>query len=325
VERHAVAGNHLLAAGRLPLTVLLAAPRGFCAGVDRAVRIVEQALHRFGPPVYVRHQIVHNPTVVACLRAQGAVFVEDLARVPEGALVVFSAHGVPKAVAAEAVRRRLSVLDATCPLVAKVHHEAERHAAAGRHVLMVGHAGHPEVTGTIGQLAPGAITLVATVAEAEAIAPPPGPLAFITQTTLSVEDTAEVLAVLRRRFPAIVGPHREDICYATSNRQAAIAAISPGADLVVVIGSSNSSNSLRLCEVARRSGARRVLLLGRPERLAWEALDGVEVLGVGASASAPEALVQGLLRRLAGRYALTVEERRMAEEDLVFRLPAPLA
>ncbi len=324
VERRAALGNRPYAPALPPLAVRLAAPRGFCAGVERAVRIVEAALLRFGRPVYVRHQIVHNDTVVAELEAKGAIFVEDLAEVPEGARLVFSAHGVAKAVTAAAARRGLAVLDATCPLVGKVHREAERHAAAGRHVLMVGHAGHPEVAGTIGQLPEGAITLVETLAGAEAVLPPPGPLAFVTQTTLSVEDTAEIVAALRRRFPGIVGPKREDICYATANRQAAVRAIAAGADLVVVLGGAHSSNTRRLCEVAKRAGAGRVRLLARPEDLAWEELRGVEVLGVTASASAPEALVEGLLRRLAGRFALAVEERRTAVEDVVFRLPPPL-
>lgn len=312
-------------ADRPPLTVRLAAPRGFCAGVDRAIRVVEEALRRYGKPVFVRHEIVHNRTVVEALERQGAVFVEELTDVPADAPVVFSAHGVPKAVPAEAQRRKLLYLDATCPLVSKVHREAERHFETGHHILMLGHAGHPEVEGTMGQLPPGAITLVQTVAEAERVAPPPGPLAFITQTTLSVDDTAEMVATLRRRFPAIEGPKREDICYATTNRQAAVKAIAPGADLVLVIGAANSSNSQRLREVAERSGAARALLIPNVQALDWAALTGVRVVGVTAGASAPEALVQELLGELASRFELTVDEARVTQEDVVFKLPAPLA
>ncbi len=307
-----------------PLRILLAAPRGFCAGVDRAIRVVEEALRRYGRPVYVRHEIVHNRTVVEQLEAQGAVFVDELAAVPDGGHVVFSAHGVPKSVPEEARRRSLASIDATCPLVSKVHREAERHFLAGRHVLMIGHAGHPEVEGTMGQLPPGAMTLVQDAEEASAVRPPPGELAFITQTTLSVDDTAEIVALLRARFPAISGPKHEDICYATTNRQTAVKAIAVGADLVLVIGSPNSSNSQRLREVAERSGAGRALLLPRPELLDWSALDGVGVLGISAGASAPEELVVELLRLLGDRYALAVEERRVVHEDVVFRLPVPL-
>jgi 4-hydroxy-3-methylbut-2-enyl diphosphate reductase len=310
---------------RPPLRVLLAAPRGFCAGVDRAIRVVEEALRRYGAPVYVRHEIVHNRTVVEQLEARGAVFVVQLDAVPAGGMVVFSAHGVPKAVPDQARQRALPFIDAACPLVSKVHREAERHFLAGRHVLMIGHAGHPEVEGTMGQLPPGAMTLVQDADEARRVAPPAGALAFITQTTLSVDDASAIVAVLRGRFPAIFGPQREDICYATTNRQAAIKAIAAEADLVLVIGSANSSNSQRLREVAERCGGCRALLLPRPELLDWSALEGVEVLGVSAGASAPEQLVEALLGRLAGRFALTIEERRVVNEDVVFRLPAPLA
>ncbi len=315
---------------RPPLTVLLAAPRGFCAGVDRAIRVVEEALARYRPPVYVRHEIVHNRTVVADLERQGAVFVEDLALVPEGAPVVFSAHGVAKSVPAEARARGLTALDATCPLVSKVHREAERHHAGGgplaRHILMIGHAGHPEVEGTMGQLPPGAMTLIENAADAARVAPAdPARLAFITQTTLSVDDTAEIVAILRARFPAIEGPKREDICYATQNRQAAVKAIAAGCGLVLVIGSANSSNSQRLREVAERAGAGRAVLLPDASALDWSLLQGVSRLGVTAGASAPETLVQGLLSRLAERFALTIEECRVTEEDVIFRLPAPLA
>jgi len=305
--------------------VRLASPRGFCAGVDRAIRVVEEALRRYGAPVYVRHEIVHNAHVVAALRRQGAVFVEELDAVPDHAPVVFSAHGVPKSVPAEARRRELLYLDATCPLVSKVHREAERHFAAGRHILMLGHAGHPEVEGTLGQLPGGAITLVQDAAEARVVQPPPGALAFITQTTLSVDDTAEMVAILRARFPGMDGPRREDICYATTNRQAAIKVIAPGADLVLVIGSTNSSNSQRLREVAERAGAARALLIPDAAALEWPVMDGVRVLGLSSGASAPESLVDGLLARLAERYRLEIDERRVTEEDVVFKLPGPLA
>lgn len=314
---------------RPDLLVVLAGPRGFCAGVDRAIRVVEEAIRRYGAPVYVRHEIVHNRTVVEALEAQGAVFVEELDEVPADAHVVFSAHGVPKSVPAEARRRNLSYFDATCPLVSKVHREAERHYAGGgpgaRHILMIGHAGHPEVVGTMGQLPPGSVTLVQDTADAGTVAPAdPGRLAFITQTTLSVDDTADIVATLRRRFPAIEGPKHEDICYATTNRQAAVKAIAPQCDLVVVIGSPNSSNSQRLREVAERGGASRAILLPRADQLDWSALDGVGTLGITAGASAPESLVQELLGCLGERYALRIEERQVTQEDVVFKLPAPL-
>jgi len=313
-----------------PLSVVLAGPRGFCAGVDRAIRVVEEALRRYGAPVYVRHEIVHNRTVVEQLEAQGAVFVEELDEVPQAGNVVFSAHGVPKAVPAEARRRNLMYFDATCPLVSKVHREAERHFAGGggarRHILLIGHEGHPEVVGTMGQLPPGSVTLVQDVDDARTVLPPdPERLAFITQTTLSVDDTAEIVAVLRARFPAIEGPKHEDICYATTNRQAAVKALAPECDLVVVIGSANSSNSQRLREVAERAGAPRAILVPRADSLDWPALDGVRTLGVTAGASAPESLVQELLGRLRERYALEVEERSVTTEDVIFKLPAPLA
>ena len=311
------------------LRVILAGPRGFCAGVDRAIRIVEEALRQHGAPVYVRHEIVHNRTVVEALEAQGAVFVAELDQVPADAHVVFSAHGVPKSVPAEAERRHLRYFDATCPLVSKVHREAERHFADGgpgmRHILMIGHAGHPEVVGTMGQLPPGSVTLVQDAADAATVQPPtPERLAFITQTTLSVDDTADIVAALRRRFPSIEGPKREDICYATTNRQAAVKALSPECGLVVVIGSPNSSNSQRLREVAERAGAGRAVLLPRADGLDWAMLDGVQTLGVTAGASAPESLVQELLGKLGQRYTLQVEERIVTHEDVVFKLPAAL-
>ena len=307
------------------LRVLLAGPRGFCAGVDRAIRIVEEALRRYGAPVYVRHEIVHNRYVVQQLERQGALFVDELAEVPAGAHVVFSAHGVAKAVSEDAVHRRLTTLDATCPLVSKVHREAERHFAAGRHILMIGHAGHPEVEGTMGQLPPGMMTLIEDEADVSAFFPEPGArLAFITQTTLSVDDTAALVAALREKFPTIEGPRSEDICYATTNRQAAVKAIAPGCDLVLVIGSANSSNSQRLREVAERCGAAHAVLIPRAEALDWSVLDGVATLGVTAGASAPELLVDELLTHLAARFQLHVEERRVTQEDVVFRLPAAL-
>jgi 4-hydroxy-3-methylbut-2-enyl diphosphate reductase len=314
-----------------PLMVRLAGPRGFCAGVDRAIKIVEEAIRRFGPPVYVRHEIVHNRFVVESLEAKGAVFVEELDEVPASdhrpnVPVVFSAHGVPKSVPAEAEARGLYQLDATCPLVTKVHREAEKHFAQRRHLILIGHAGHPEVIGTMGQLPAGAVTLVEDVADVATLSVPDGAaLAYITQTTLSVDDTAEVIAALRARFPAIEGPRREDICYATTNRQAAVKAIAPGADMVIVIGAPNSSNSLRLVEVAARSGCPRALMVQRARDLDLGALAGVSVLGLTAGASAPETLVEELLAHLRTRFSVTVEEVRVAEEDVVFRLPSALA
>ena len=311
------------------LKVLLAGPRGFCAGVDRAIRVVEEAIRRYGAPVYVRHEIVHNRTVVEALEAQGAIFVEELDEVPADGHVVFSAHGVPKTVPAEAERRNLLYLDATCPLVSKVHREAERHFAGGgpesRHILMIGHAGHPEVVGTMGQLPPGAVTLINDAEEARTVQPAdPSRLAFITQTTLSVDDTAEIVDILRERFPLIEGPKREDICYATTNRQEAVKAIAPECDLVIVIGSPNSSNSQRLREVAERSGAPRALLVQRLDALDWSVLEGVNTLGITAGASAPEALVQEMVAEMAKRYTLCIDERTVKEENVIFRLPAPL-
>ncbi|PWC27502.1 4-hydroxy-3-methylbut-2-enyl diphosphate reductase [Teichococcus aestuarii] len=307
------------------LHVLLAGPRGFCAGVDRAIKIVEESLRRFGAPVYVRHEIVHNKFVVQSLEAQGAIFVEELDEVPADAPVVFSAHGVPKSVPAEARRRNMVYLDATCPLVSKVHREAERHAAAGRHILLIGHAGHPEVVGTMGQLEPGTVTLVETVAEAETVRPPEGPLAFTTQTTLSVDDTAEIVATLARRFPHLVGPAKEDICYATTNRQAAVKAIAARSGMVVVVGAPNSSNSVRLREVAERAGCPRAIMVQRGRELDPALADGVATLGITAGASAPDVLVQEVLERLRERFTLTVEEVVVAEESVVFKLPAALA
>ena len=309
-----------------PLRVVLAGPRGFCAGVDRAIRVVEEALRRYGAPVYVCHEIVHNRTVVETLEAQGAIFVEELDEVPENAHVVFSAHGVPKAVPEEAQRRNLAYLDATCPLVSKVHREAERHFAEQRHILMIGHAGHPEVVGTMGQLPPGAVTLVQNAAEALTVAPAEiANLAFITQTTLSVDDTAEIVEILRRRFPEIEGPKREDICYATTNRQVAVKAIAQGCDLLIVIGSPNSSNSQRLREVAERAGAGRAILVPKVGDMDFSLMEGVGTVGITAGASAPESLVQEVLAELGRRFTLQIEERQVTTEDVIFKLPYPLA
>ncbi|HYZ31639.1 MAG TPA: 4-hydroxy-3-methylbut-2-enyl diphosphate reductase [Crenalkalicoccus sp.] len=307
------------------LNVLLAGPRGFCAGVDRAIKIVEEAIRRYGAPVYVRHEIVHNRFVVEALERQGAVFVEELDEVPDDAPVVFSAHGVPKSVPAEASRRKLFYLDATCPLVSKVHREAEHHHERGRHILLIGHAGHPEVVGTMGQLPEGAVTLVEDAAQARTVAVPEGaPLAFITQTTLSVDDTADIVAALRERFPDINAPAKEDICYATTNRQAAVKAIAPRAELMVVVGAPNSSNSVRLVEVARRAGCPRAVMVQRGRDLDLSAFDGLSSIGVTAGASAPELLVEEVLARLGERFALAIEEVAVAEERITFKLPAPL-
>ena len=311
---------------RPPLTVLLAAPRGFCAGVDRAIQIVELALRKYGPPVYVRHEIVHNKFVVDSLRQKGAVFVEELDEIPDtDAPVIFSAHGVPKAVPAEARRRRMFYLDATCPLVSKVHVEAERHQAEGLEILLIGHAGHPEVIGTMGQLPEGTVRLVETVEDARRLAPnDPSRLAWITQTTLSVDDTAAIVAVLRERFPAIVGPHKEDICYATTNRQAAVKAIAPRADCVLVVGAPNSSNSLRLVEVAERAGCPAAMLVQRAADLPWDRLAGIHTLGITAGASAPEVLVDEIIKALGERFEVTVEQVRTADERIAFNVPREL-
>ncbi|QQS11250.1 MAG: 4-hydroxy-3-methylbut-2-enyl diphosphate reductase [Rhodospirillales bacterium] len=308
-----------------PLTILLAGPRGFCAGVDRAIQIVERALERFGRPVYVRHEIVHNRFVVESLEAKGAIFVDELDEVPDDRPVVFSAHGVPKSVPAEAGRRNLLYVDATCPLVSKVHRESERHHAAGRTVVLIGHRGHPEVIGTMGQLPEGAVILVEDAGQAETVeVPDPANLAFATQTTLSVDDTVQIVAVLRRRFPAIQGPKVEDICYATTNRQAAVKAIAPRCEALVVIGAPNSSNSMRLVEVARNYGCPRATLLRRASEIDWAWLAGVSRLGVTAGASAPESLVDELIAACRGRYEVTIEEARVTEEDTVFKLPRAL-
>lgn len=312
-------------APRPPLTVLLAAPRGFCAGVDRAIQIVERALAKYGAPVYVRHEIVHNRHVVERLERLGAIFVEELDQAPQDRPVIFSAHGVPKSVPAEAERRGMLYLDATCPLVSKVHVESERLHAAGREIVLIGHAGHPEVIGTMGQLPKGAITLIETLADAEAFTPrDPANLAFVTQTTLSVDDTAEIVAALQRRFPAIAAPHKEDICYATTNRQEAVKALARDSDVVLVIGSTRSSNSVRLVEVARRAGAGAAHLIKSAADLDWAWLEGARTVGVTAGASAPEDLVEGLIAALRSRFDARVEEVRVTDEDVVFKLPRVL-
>ena len=310
---------------RPPITVLLASPRGFCAGVDRAIQIVERAIEKYGAPVYVRHEIVHNRHVVDRLKALGAVFVEELDECPVDRPVVFSAHGVPKSVPAEAKGRKMLYLDATCPLVSKVHVEAGRHFDAGREIVLIGHAGHPEVVGTMGQLPDGAVALIETVADAEVFQPrDPGNIAFVTQTTLSVDDTAEIVAALRARFPQIAAPHKEDICYATTNRQEAVKTVAGRADVLLVLGSANSSNSVRLAEVGLRSGAKSYLI-DDAESLDFGWIDGARVVGVTAGASAPEVLVQGVIDRLGERFDVTVEEVDAARETVTFKLPKALA
>jgi 4-hydroxy-3-methylbut-2-en-1-yl diphosphate reductase len=307
------------------LDILLAAPRGFCAGVDRAIQIVELALEKHGAPVYVRHEIVHNRFVVDSLRDKGAVFVEELDEVPAGAPVVFSAHGVPKSVPIDAQNRQLEYLDATCPLVSKVHRQAERQVEAGRHILFIGHARHPEVIGTFGQVPPGAMTLIETAEDAEAFqCNGSSELAFLTQTTLSVDDTAEIVGILQRRFPSIVGPKGEDICYATSNRQAAVKAIATECQMVLVIGAPNSSNSLRLVEVAERCGTK-ARLVQRAEDIDFAWLEGVTTLGVTAGASAPEILVREFIARISERFDVTERQTVTAEESITFKLPRGLA
>ena len=307
------------------LTVLLAGPRGFCAGVDRAIEIVERAITKFGPPVYVRQEIVHNRYVVDSLRAKGAVFVEELDEVPEGVPVIFSAHGVPKSVPAEAGRRNMIHIDATCPLVTKVHVDAGRHHKEGCQVILIGHAGHPEVVGTLGQLPDDAILLVENIEQVAGLTvKDPERLAYVTQTTLSVDDTAAIVEALRKRFPAIKGPRREDICYATTNRQAAVKAMTPDCDAFIVLGAPNSSNSNRLAEVARAQGCPRAILIERAAELdpAW--LAGVRTLGVTAGASAPELLVQELIDSLRQRFDVTVRETSVTTEDVRFSLPRAL-
>ena len=308
-----------------PLSILLAAPRGFCAGVDRAIQIVEQALVKWGAPVYVRHEIVHNAHVVKRLEAMGAIFVEELTECPDDRPVVFSAHGVPKIVPAEAARREMVYVDATCPLVSKVHAEAQHHARNGLHILLIGHEGHPEVVGTMGQLDPGSMTLIETVEGVETFTPTDETrLAYVTQTTLSVDDTKDIVAALRRRFPRMAEPRKDDICYATTNRQEAVKAIAAEAQLVLVIGAANSSNSVRLKEVAERSGAKAAHLIASADNIDWSWFDGVTTLGLSAGASAPETLVQGVIAACRARFTVSVQEVVTAQEDVVFRIPRVL-
>lgn len=309
-----------------PLDILLCAPRGFCAGVVRAIDAVDRALALHGAPVYVRHEIVHNKYVVESLKRRGAVFVSELSEVPDATRpVILSAHGVAKSVPAEADRRRLLTIDATCPLVTKVHREAEVHHKRGRHVLLVGHAGHPEVVGTLGQLPPGAITLIETLEDVAKLAVDGDrPLAFITQTTLSVDDTQVIVEALRARFPAIVGPHREDICYATTNRQEAVKRVAPQVDGLIVVGSPNSSNSQRLREVAERAGCKTARLMLRASEIDWELFGAIRRLGVTAGASAPEVLVEEIIDAFAERYEITVDTVTTADESVFFPLPREL-
>ncbi|MGL4494997.1 MAG: 4-hydroxy-3-methylbut-2-enyl diphosphate reductase [Beijerinckiaceae bacterium] len=309
-----------------PLKILLCAPRGFCAGVVRAIDAVEQALRQYGPPVYVRHEIVHNRYVVESLKRKGAIFVDELDEIPETkAPVIFSAHGVPKSVPQHARTRNFFAIDATCPLVTKVHREAEVHHRRGRHIILIGHAGHPEVVGTMGQLPDGAMTLVETLADVETLAPAdPDMLAFVTQTTLSVDDTAEIVAALQQRFPAIAAPHKEDICYATTNRQESVKRVAPHVDAMIVVGSPNSSNSQRLREVAERSGCAVSRLVLRAADIDWGLFGNIATLGMTAGASAPEVLVEEIIDAFAGRYDVTVETVSTADESVFFPLPRDL-
>jgi 4-hydroxy-3-methylbut-2-enyl diphosphate reductase len=313
-------------AGLLPLTIYVAAPRGFCAGVDRAIQIVELALAKYGAPVYVRHEIVHNRHVVEALKAKGAIFVEELDEIPDTqAPVIFSAHGVPKSVPEAAEARHLFYLDATCPLVSKVHIEAERHHEAGREVLLIGHAGHPEVLGTMGQLPEGSVHLIETIDDAIAFTPKnPDALAYTTQTTLSVDDTRAIAEVLKERFPRMVGPRKDDICYATTNRQEAVKRIAPLCDRLIVVGSPNSSNSLRLVEVAERAGCPRAMLVQSAAEIDWAGFIGIKSLGITAGASAPEVLVEGIIEAFKARFAAKVQSVVTAEEDIAFKLPRQL-
>jgi 4-hydroxy-3-methylbut-2-enyl diphosphate reductase len=307
------------------LTLYLAAPRGFCAGVDRAIKIVEMALEKWGAPVYVRHEIVHNKYVVDDLRAKGAVFVEELDQCPDDRPVIFSAHGVPKAIPAEAARREMVYVDATCPLVSKVHIEAARHHENGLQMIMIGHEGHPETVGTMGQLPEGEVLLVETVEDVATVeVRDPERLAFVTQTTLSVDDTADIVAALKARFPAIVGPHKEDICYATTNRQAAVKAVAPRADALLVVGAPNSSNSKRLVEVARTAGCEYAQLVQRATDIDWRALEGIGTVGVTAGASAPEVLIEEVIDAFRARFDVTVEVVETAQENVEFKVPRVL-
>jgi 4-hydroxy-3-methylbut-2-enyl diphosphate reductase len=305
-----------------PIKLLLASPRGFCAGVDRAIQIVEQAIAKFGAPVYVRHEIVHNRHVVSRLEGMGAIFVDELDDCPNDRPVVFSAHGVPKSVPAAAERRNMIYLDATCPLVSKVHIEAQRHHDRGLEILLIGHKGHPEVIGTMGQLAEGAITLIETEEDAKNyVARDPDNIALATQTTLSVDDTAGVIEVLKRRFPNMQLPYKEDICYATTNRQAAIKAIAPKCDLLLVIGGHNSSNSLRLVEVGKKAGAKEAYLIADAGKIDWDLIERAHTIGLSAGASAPENLTNGVIDALRERFDVSIENIEVIKEDVVFRLP----
>ena len=308
---------------KTPLQVLLCVPRGFCAGVLRAIDSVERALAIYGPPVYVRHEIVHNRYVVECLKTKGAIFVEELDEIPDTeAPIVFSAHGVPRTVPEEARRRNFFTIDATCPLVTKVHREAEIHFRRGREIVLIGHAGHPEVVGTMGRLPAGAVRLVQTFADAQAFTPlDPKQLAYVTQTTLSVDDTAEIVGCLKARFPSIVGPHKDDICYATTNRQEAVKQVAPQVDAMIVVGAPNSSNSQRLREVAERAGCPRAMLLQRASDIDWTAFDAIKSLGISAGASAPEVLVEEIIDAFATRYAVSIETVSAASEGVFFPLP----
>ena len=307
------------------LTLYLAAPRGFCAGVDRAIKIVEMALEKWGAPVYVRHEIVHNKYVVDDLRAKGAVFVEELEECPTDRPVIFSAHGVPKAVPAEAARREMVYVDATCPLVSKVHIEAARHSENGLQMVMIGHAGHPETIGTMGQLPDGEVLLVETPDDVPGlIVRDPDQLAYVTQTTLSIDDTADVVAALKDRFPNIVGPHKEDICYATTNRQEAVKAVAPKCDALLVVGAPNSSNSKRLVEVASKAGCAYAQLVQRGTDIDWRALDGIKTVGVTAGASAPDVLIQEVIDAFRDRFDTTVEVVETAKENVEFKVPRVL-
>lgn len=309
-----------------PLKILLAGPRGFCAGVDRAIQIVELAIEKHGPPVYVRHEIVHNRYVVEDLETKGAVFVEELDEVPEGVPVVFSAHGVPKSVFSEADEREMYYLDATCPLVTKVHVDAARHEKEGKDLILIGHAGHPEVIGTMGQMRNGEMILVENAEQAETVeVPHPDNLAFVTQTTLSVDDTSEIIEILQRRFPKIEAPRKEDICYATTNRQAAVKKLADECEAMIVLGAPNSSNSNRLAEVALTIGCPKSTLIQRAAELEDGWLDGVSTLGVTAGASAPEILVQELIDTLSEEFDVTVEERNIIDENVTFSLPRALS
>ena len=304
------------------LTLYLAAPRGFCAGVDRAIKIVEMALEKWGAPVYVRHEIVHNKFVVDGLRTKGAIFVEELDECPKDRPVVFSAHGVPKSVPAEATARQMIAVDATCPLVTKVHMEAARHHEQGHQIVMIGHAGHPETIGTMGQLPEGGVLLVETPADVATLTVrDPEALAFVTQTTLSVDDTAEIVAALKARFPAIVGPHKEDICYATTNRQEAVKAMAPKCDALLVVGAPNSSNSKRLVEVASRAGCGYAQLVQRATEIDWRALEGIRSVGLTAGASAPEELVNEVIDAFRARFTVSVERVETATENVEFKVP----